>query len=445
MLGTFYWHSKDENGNTLKEELLRQNKITNIKIASAYFSEEGLEIIKELKDKNMLMKQNIELYLSPEFSLNKPDRLLSELEKICNVFIVFNIKFHPKVYWLKVNSKSMLIFGSSNFTRGGFVSNIEFDIISEVNESTELKLNMFFKYCKSNSQLVNEEIIKFYKDKSEEIDKLKNVSKNIKKILYSYETRNDPFQKDDYDLDQMYFTYEDYETLFLRNEKLNDYIIKSKRKKLRDKLLKIHRKIYPILKKSDIYCHWRDENITSLIRPCEFNFGKVDWIGVRYGKHRNEIEILNEGTEKKNEERGFQKHSCLQFCINSNGFQIMLFHAVRRDAVDRAYLHGEISRLKNRIIKELDKLKGEEFVWIIYDNVNDDESRFEIDKESSEQFIDFYKKYDEEGRESCLSYFLPPDNVCLKDEDSISKLIIKKMKLLLPLYNLLAFRIPGAR
>ncbi|OPJ62569.1 hypothetical protein CLORY_16990 [Clostridium oryzae] len=97
MLRLFYWHSKVENGNTLKEELFGLDKISIVRIASAYFSKEGLEILKELRDKHLLKKQNIHLYLSPEFSIDKPHELLEELKEFCNVYIVFNIRFHPKV------------------------------------------------------------------------------------------------------------------------------------------------------------------------------------------------------------------------------------------------------------------------------------------------------------------------------------------------------------
>ncbi|OUN51697.1 hypothetical protein B5G18_12505 [Clostridium perfringens] len=440
MLGSFYWHSKVDNGNNLRDELFNIQKISNVKIASAYFSKEGLEIIKKIKDKYLLNNKNIDLYLSQEFSVDKPYELLEELKKICNVYIVFNIRFHPKVYWLKSSSKSKLIFGSSNFTRGGFSENIEFDMISEIDEKDEEKLDMFFKYCNSNSELVNDEIINFYRDKEEDFNKLKNINKKITNALYSYEKRNDLFREEDYELSDMYFTFEDYETLFFRNQSLDNKVINLRRKKVRDKILKIHSNVYLILNKENIHCHWITQNITSLIRPCEFNFGRVGWIGVRYGKSKEEIDILNIGSSK-NESLGFQKHSCLQFSIIQNGFEINLFHAVRRDAVDRGYLHENINKLKDKIIIELDKLKGEGFKWIIHTGEENKDYVFNIDDEKSEDFIKFYNRYDEEGRESYLSYYLEPDDYRLENIDSISKVVVEKMKLLVPLYNLLAFRI----
>lgn len=49
-MSSFYWHSKVDNGNTLKGELLGLDTVNMVKIASAYFSNEGLEILEEFKD-----------------------------------------------------------------------------------------------------------------------------------------------------------------------------------------------------------------------------------------------------------------------------------------------------------------------------------------------------------------------------------------------------------
>ena len=439
-MSLFYWHSKIENGNTLEEELLNIRNVKFIRIATAYFSKEGLDILKKVKDKYSLKKVNIELYLSPEFSVDSPHKLLKELIEICNVYIVLNIKFHPKVYWLKSVDKSKLIFGSSNFTKGGFVNNIEFNNISFVDSWEEVKLERFFNYCKNNSDIVSDEIIKFYKDKEKELNKLKDVEKRIKKSLYAYQRRNDEFDQDKYDLNEMYFKYEDYETLFERNQKLDEYAINNRRKVIKDKLLKIHDSVYSTLKKENIYCHWRKDNITSLIRPCKFNNGKVAWVGVRYGKSKREIDELKYGVEN-DEDLGFQKHACLQFSIAASGFEVNLFHAVRRDAIDRNYMHENIDKYKYKIENELDKLKGEGLKWVVYDKSETKSYVFDIDNKKSEEFIEFYKKYDEDGRESYLLYYLPPDDVNLKNLSSISKFVIDKIKILVPLYNLLAFRL----
>ncbi|RDV33839.1 hypothetical protein [Lysinibacillus capsici] len=80
------------------QKVIKDLDINKIIIVTAYFSNYGLEIIKELKVKNNLQKDNIILYLSVEFNMNNPSILLEELLKIANVYIVHKEKLHAKVF-----------------------------------------------------------------------------------------------------------------------------------------------------------------------------------------------------------------------------------------------------------------------------------------------------------------------------------------------------------
>jgi hypothetical protein len=437
-LDEYYWH-----GTKLKNELEKTINIKQLKIASAYFSVYGLELLKQIISRNKLLKNQVKIYLSPEFSTANPGTLLDELCILCEVYIVFDIPFHPKVVYIK-GSDNKLIFGSSNFTQGGIEKNVEFDIIKTLNSEDILRLETFFEFCKGKSRYVNEEIINDYKENQKYFNELRKLENQIKKRLYLSYKKDDPFNEEEFNIANYYFTYDDYEVFFPRNKRLDDILIKEKRKKVQEKLLKIHNNIYSQVKKLNLSCHWRKDNITSLIRPCVYNKGEVGWMGVRYGKSEVEIKTLNAGTQSKDEEFGFQKHACLQFSISSYGFEVNLFHAVSHDAVDRDYVHKMIgdNNYKKRIIGEIENLKGNNMVWKIFDTVNNDvEQQFVIDSENPKDFIDFYKHYDIDGKESFLSYFVEPDNPQLKDTNSISSMILKKFPLYIPLYKLMAFRI----
>jgi hypothetical protein len=441
-MGTFYWHGKTENGSKLKDELLNMSSVNNIKIATAYFSNEGLAILKELKTKFSLTNNNISIYLSPEFSLDKPHELLQELLTICNTYIVYDLAFHPKVYWLK-GTTSKLLFGSSNFTNGGFNNNIEFDSISDVSITEETKLNNFFDYCNSHSKAVDAKIIESYKNSIAEIEQLKGVSKQLKKKLYLFEKKDDPFDEDEYDLTNYYFTFEDYETLFPRFYKLNDINIRNRRVVIKNKLLGIQRKVNTELNKLNLYCHWNPKNITSLIEPNQFNHNEVTWVGVRYGKHKKEVDAFNSAGILDNDDAiHFQKHACLQYSISGSCFQINLFHAVSGGAIDRWYLTENLSKLAPKIEAELAKLKGNGLKWVIFEYPTKTETIFDLNTDDPKDFINFYKKNDKDGRESLLEYRLNPNDPRLKDINSISKVIVETCKLLLPLYNLVALRPP---
>ena len=435
----FYWSYETEDGTSLQDELLNIKNVKKIKIATAYISVSGVEQLQNIKDKFNLTKNDIELFISAEFSTMKPHVILKELQKICIVKLVTTPTFHPKVYWF-LGEKDKLIFGSSNFTQGGFSNNIEFDSIVFPNENEILSLKKFFHYCNSISTEITNDIIQYYEDKHLEIIELAKVQNQLRTLMKGYTIQTDNFNVQDYNLENHYFTYEDYETFFARNQETNNLYIKKQRAVIQKKFLKIHSDIYPEIKKLNIACHRRPENITSLNFPCVYNNGKVAWLGIRYGKHPEELDILNEGADK-NDVLGFQKHGCLQYAITPDGFEINLFLAVKHDAIDREYLHQHFAERRKLIEKELNKIKGYGTKWVIYDGQLGRSFIFDIDSDPSTEFYDYFTKNDFDGRESFLKLFFSPDDDILKDFQKLKSKIVDTFTLLIPLYNAMVFRI----
>lgn len=425
-------------GNQLKNEIVNTRNIRRIKIAVAYFSDYGLKTLQNLISHNNLSKNRVEIYLSPEFTNKNQGEILKELNKIAKTYIVFDAKFHPKVYLFECENSNKLIFGSSNFTQNGIESNIEFDSILEITNTSDekTKINYFFDYCKNKAKIVDEEMIAWYISIEAELEQLRKVQNKIKKKIFQKETQDDPFDEDDYNLDECYFRYEDYELLFPRNMSKEDTTIKKSRADLREKILDIHNSIYNDIKKFGVNCHWRKENISSLIRPCVYNHHRVDWMGVRYGKTEDEVKGLNVGVSSKDEELGFQKHACIQYAISPYGFEVNLFHSVPKEAIDRDYMHKKLMELdfREKVEKELRKLKGHGFKW------NIDSEEFNIDNDDISEFCDFYLEHDCEGKYSSLRVFFEPDDDEIKDLDSICEVVKNYVKMLVPLYNLVSYR-----
>ena len=162
-------------GNILKDNITNTDNVKKIKIAVAYFSEYGLKTLKDIIEKNKLSKNRVELYLSPEFTNKNQANILKELKEIANVYIVFDTKFHPKVYLFECKDNNKLIFGSSNFTLNGIEKNIEFDSILEIDDKSKhkVKVDLFFTYCKENSKLVDDKIIDWYISIESELEELR--------------------------------------------------------------------------------------------------------------------------------------------------------------------------------------------------------------------------------------------------------------------------------
>lgn len=441
----YYWH-----GNALLEEWRKFSGVQSLKVATAYFSSYGLKLIQEMASNNKLSKDKVELFLSPLFSYQQPSKLLDEARKVATVYIVESIPFHAKVYWLKTKSgNEHVVFGSSNLTMGGFERNIEFDLIKEIVGSEEAKkFEMFFDFCRNSSSKVNDETIDTYRENEKDLEELQKIEAQIKKKMLTHTQLDDPFDDSSYELQDYYFQYEDYELLFPRNQQRKDSNINKQREQLQAKMMRIHHNIYlsKVKPQLGLQCHKRTQNITSLIVPCDFNKNRVGWIGVRYGKSPAEVDYLNDGAGNKNDQFAFQKHACLQFSITQSGFEVNLFHAVANGAFDRKYVHEKLIKepaYKGQLVDAIQQLQGEGFVWQIYDSNTDQFFNFNVDERNSNEFIKFYTEHDQEGRESFLSYVFEPDRDEIKTIRAIEDSVLSKMKLLLPLYKLMALRIAG--
>ncbi|WP_348260069.1 hypothetical protein, partial [Salmonella enterica] len=90
-----------------------------------------------------------------------------------------------------------------------------------------------------------------------------------------------------------------------------------------------------------------------------------------------------------------------------------------------------------KIRQKITNLKGEKFVWYIYDPKSDKSIySFDIDREDPNNFVEFYKSYDEEGYESFCIFHMNPNDIKLMTQDSLVQVVKHKIAKLYPLYRL---------
>lgn len=435
----YYWDKK-MNKTTLEDELLCSSDIRELYIGTAFISKHGADILEKIIDKYQLHKRHVHLYLSSEFSTDRPHELLKKLMDPAQVKIFIHYSFHAKVYYLK-GKRSKAIYGSSNFTEGGFLRNIEFNNDEDLTAEKEEQIKKFFDFCERKSVAADDKMIQFFIDNQAEIEEIKRNNKNLQKKMRGFITAEDPIDEDDYDIENYYFDFQDYETFFPRNEARNDQDIRARRLVVQRKMLSIHKMIYPQIQRLGINCHWNEKNITSMTIPCEYNRGRVAWLGIRYGKLKKEIDVVNQNLDprEKDDMKGFQKHGCLQFCIIPKGFEINLFLAVKHDAIDRSHVQKHLGELKSSIEKEISKLTGYGMLWEIYNDMTGESYEFDIDKRNADEFCE-YLKNDQDGCESYLKLFYSADDERIKTKESIAKEVVTIMEVLNPLYNAMVWR-----
>ena len=225
----------------------------------------------------------------------------------------------------------------------------------------------------------------------------------------------------------MYFTNDDYTIFTEENSGNKSTAMIKERKRLQNKMLKLHEMIYGDVVKLGLSCHENKNHITTKIEPNRFN-GKVNsWLLVRYGKTPKEIAPYKEF------DYGFTKHACIQYGLfDKKGFEISLFLG-RKGDYDRLQLSKIISKNRTVIESELKKLKGYEMKWVISG------CEFEIDNNDVTEFCDWLIARDKDGIESFLSYTYKMDDERLSEEN-IAKEVLSKITLLNGLYNAMVQR-----
>lgn len=264
------------------------------------------------------------------------------------------------------------------------------------------------------------------------------------------------------DISNLYFTDEEYDIFAEQYQNQRTQYTESIRKDVQDKLLELNKDILKELGKRGlaIYNHANPKNTTSLTFPCWFNKGKVNWLGVRYGKSPKAIRELNKlvGGQSRDDDPkyAFQKHACMQVNVGYNGVDIGIFHAVPNEAVDRWYMHEHIDKndteLLDKIQKEFDNLKGYGYTWNIWDtNLEgielpdfggpaDPESTYYFDNENDVSWVNWYKEHDKQGCYSSMLVHFPRYDKRVNAENIVNT-VLDIFEQIYPLYKLLSWDI----
>lgn len=230
----------------------------------------------------------------------------------------------------------------------------------------------------------------------------------------------------------LYFTEQDYQIFTAANAAVKNPDMKQQREKLQNKMLRLHKMIYPRVQLLGLACHENTKHITSLITPDKHTGQFHTWLLVRYGKTPKEISPYKEF------DMGFTKHACLQFGLSEDaGFSMHLFLG-RRDGWDRQKVQEKKYRFivqnRDRITAELEKLKGYGMCWEITG-----QEAFALDEQDAAAFCDWFIEHDGKGEESFLRISYDMNDARIST-DQIHLEILRKLHLLLPLYNLLTQR-----
>ena len=248
-----------------------------------------------------------------------------------------------------------------------------------------------------------------------------------------------------------YFNDNDYDLFRYELQDKNTKELREGRKEIQYKLLELNEDLKSKVINYNLYPHWKKENITSLLFPCEYNHGRVNWLGLRYGRSKKEISYLNKGRDFKDPFLGFQKYNCFQIDISLDGLDIGIYHSVPNDAIDRMYVreHIEESEFQEKLKPILETLLGYGYVFSVgqLGAVSNkwETQKFDFDAHYEENIIDeftkFYKKYVTNGTHSSLLYHYSRYDERIAQKELIEYEFMKHIERLYPLYKQLSWNV----
>ncbi|CAM3975861.1 hypothetical protein FO499_27150 [Bacillus anthracis] len=444
-MSTYFWRQHTF-WDDIEYEVVK-NKPKKIVISSAYLSPTGIEYLRELCKEINLKRDDIIVYCSIDFNDTKPADILEVMCSFSKAFLVVDPFLHSKIYEFHCEDNVVFYHGSANLTEGGISRNFEC-MSKDVLEHSPIC--DFWEHLSVNCIEVTEEVIALYQSHQKTLpskiqknnETLQRDLENIKEKQYKMKTYPD--------LSGFYFDVDDYITVSKEWYKASNSASIKRRKVIQDKLLALHKEIEPMVKKWDLHPHYHKDYIASGIIPSVFNHWRVGAIWVRYGKHKGELNPY--GSVVRKNRRGnkdpieqFHKHACFQISFVSNGIDLGMFHGTAHDGIDRYHVREKWNEIKDDISGNYNSLVGNKLIWHFYDAKNDTSKyRFEIDKGTPNEFLDFYNKYDEDGLESfCMCHF-ELDDERIKTRGSILKEAMKLYEVLMPLYKAMTFRIPSS-
>ena len=243
----------------------------------------------------------------------------------------------------------------------------------------------------------------------------------------------------------MYFNDFDYDVFTEEKIKLNTNDVREKRKGIQDKLLEINEDIKEELEKEFcLYPNKKKQHITSLLYPCKYNKGMVNWICLRYSKNHD---LLNGFSRLDETYAGYQKWNNFQISIYNYGISIGLYHSVPYDSYDRSYVREKLRKNDNEFIDNLinavESTQGNGYEFKIINSENNFLYTFSFDnytKENvGEEFIKFYEQKCLDGNYSVIVKDYNKDDEIISTKEKIEELFIKQLKELYPIFIALSY------
>ncbi|MFN8458460.1 MAG: phospholipase D-like domain-containing protein [Anaerolineae bacterium] len=144
---TYYFYRNDVTLTAIEQ-------FKEVRIAVAFMSQGGLDIIKPSLEANLQAEGYVEFLVGLDMTVTEPKALqfVYELSKTANIAIFCLTPFtpgtiyHPKLYLFRKDDRVMSIIGSSNLTTSGLKTNLEINVAIQANAQDKIISDTFDAY-----------------------------------------------------------------------------------------------------------------------------------------------------------------------------------------------------------------------------------------------------------------------------------------------------------
>ncbi len=340
-----------------------------------------------------------------------------------------NVLFHPKVYLIKTGNKLTAFVGSGNCTDGGFDKNLELSVKTDEQDFCDGLLTWFNSLFKFGISITDEFLQSYSLLFERRIERMEQ-DKNELKIIFP--DNNSKINLDKIDFTNQFFKKEHFAAFEGTKPWLMSDAVNQERNIVKNKLFKLHDKIYPRIQsqKWDLHKHYVfDDTVSSAVHG-QYTSSELGGIWLHYGRDKNDIKIFGD----KETPLDFMR---LQVIIHNDN--IGIWNRIGKDLgsrIDRDYFKTKMSSdsfYRQSFFSIVSKLPDDFFIQL------NNQIKYVGEFTTEQQLTDFVLQDD------IRFYFIigiefSPDDIKLS-ESKIVDTIIENFGHLYPTYDLMKYKL----
>lgn len=335
--------------------------------------------------------------------------------------------FHPKVYLVRQDDYFKVFIGSGNCTQGGMEQNIEFNVCTDDSGICKSTLDWFNALFKNGIEITDTFLNSYTALYRKRMDREKEVRAELQLLLPQ---QNNSVNLENIDFTNQYFKYKHFAAF--KEDKKRDYskTADDQRKDVRNKLFKLHEKLYPHIRSKNWNIHEHyvyDDTVSSAVHSA-YTSTELRGIWLHYGRSKPEIKAFGD----KETPLDFMR---LQVIIHENN--VGIWNRVGKDngsRIDRDHLRAKLrndAQFTQFFFEVIDSLPEGYFI------------RLNNEKKPADNFKDAAELKDFILQDKPNFYFVigiefAPDDSNIS-EDNIVATILDNFERLLPTYEMIKY------